>query len=168
MRRILSMILLLILTPFLAADARIKVKDRIPNSYPGYCVWCSLETLGRHQGVKGLFGLTDWYKRSGLDGGAAERQVQRQLDMLGIRHRQQWGGTYDSRSVKRSCQEGNGCVVGFVGRSYGHAVILTAWRDGIVRYVDPNWPAWDMQASAAWYLQNWDGWAVFLEQKDAD
>ena len=55
---LLSLFVLLLCSPAYAQIVLSK-EDRIPNSTPGWCSWCCIETLGRHHKIESLYGLKD-------------------------------------------------------------------------------------------------------------
>ena len=60
MKRLFVAVLLLLVTASQAfAEIRIRRADRVANRDPGYCAWCCLSMVGRHQKIKVLYNLVD-------------------------------------------------------------------------------------------------------------
>jgi hypothetical protein len=122
--------------PVAQAEVNIPLDCRVSNQPPGRCGWCALETLGRHQHIKSLIGLTDKNPRQAR----AEDLVQ-VLEAKGIRYHIQDRDQFDTDILHRAIQENHGAVVGFRELhpgAGGHIVTLVDFGPDEVRVIDPN------------------------------
>lgn len=170
-----------------AADVDIAVKNRIANVEDGYCVWCSLETLGRHHNIKSLRGLVknkvktagyyrisyvqngpyfverrEWVK----DGGATQEQAIEELKRLGVSYRIQWKGSHRTKILYDACKEKLGAVIGFKppkDSNVGHAVVLVGINDKEVEYIDSNDHKKVSVMSRKEFDKKWSGGAIVID-----
>lgn len=112
------------------ADVVLQRGDSVPNLEPGYCTWCSLETLANaikrkapdDPSVKAMIGLRGRREKSG-GGPATPDIVRRQLSELGVKFQERnqilddYGRPIPGRSkdlefLKDACQRDVGAMVG--------------------------------------------------------
>lgn len=159
MMRLLSVVLLaLCLQRVAPADVHIDRSNRIPNRTGSQCVYASLETLGRHHGVRSLYSITSRYKST-----SGPQQVERILSQLGVRHMSMPMGS-QSRSLpaaEEACRDGYGCLVGMRGR---HAVVLVGLDMTSARIMrNSTRPLGDIQSiPRAAFDKVFDGWIVII------
>lgn len=119
------------------------------------CVWCSLSTLAKYQGIAAACALTDRYK-----GQSDEGQVRRVLDSLGIRYRMQSAGRKDPRILQEACSRRWGACVGLRGQ---HMINVVHYAEGVVKVIDNSDRTLAIRTlSERDFLALWDGWAVVL------
>ncbi len=138
MRKFVATFLLLLAISFpVFSQVLISEEDRVENRSPGYCVWCCLETLGRHHGIKELDNLVSnrqkeftWQKKGEkwvkspyvwVDYGnyrkkehrspGSPRAVANKLRSLNVKFRYQDYGNYSRSLIKRAIKEKKGCVI---------------------------------------------------------
>jgi hypothetical protein len=58
-RWFVSLVVILLLSAPSWAQVTIDKKHRVANFGPGYCAWCSIETLGRHHQIEALYDLAE-------------------------------------------------------------------------------------------------------------
>lgn len=140
-------------------------EDRKFNKSGVQCVWCSLETLGRHNGVPNTYDLTDKYKQATHPGYVAEV-----LNERGITFKQINAGRFASTRFIREyvVKKKYGVAVGLQGT---HMVTLVHYDDdkNIVKVIDNGGPdalkiqTWTMEK----FNQRFDGWALAIFPLDA-
>jgi hypothetical protein len=119
------------------------------------CVWCSLETLARYQGIAAASKLTDRYK-----GQSHEGEVRRVLDGLGVRYRMQSIGNKNPQILKDACTKRWGACVGMRGV---HMINVVHFEGGTVKTIDNCDSKLSVRTlSEKEFLSSWDGWAVVL------
>jgi len=89
---------------------------------------------------------------------------------LGIKHRMQWTGDYDTKIIKYAMKNKLGCCFAvkkgcFGKNSSSHAMVLTAYDDKKVEYIDPNDPDNVYEAKREWFDHWWSGWILVLEKE---
>jgi hypothetical protein len=160
--RLLALTTLLLLPRGAAAEVPIASEHRIPNRPPGCCGWCSLETLGRHLGIRPLFGITE--KRASL---SCPEDLTRALDELKVRYRSQSRGNCDTAILRDACRANLGATVGFrplTRGGGGHIVTLVEFSADVVKVIDPNDPDGRVRTmSRERFLHWWDGFTVVLQ-----
>lgn len=143
------------------AEVNIPIDCRISNLPPGRCGWCALETLGRHQHIKSLIGLTDKNPRQ-----ARPEDLVQVLDNRGIRYRIQDRDNFDTDILCRAIQENHGAVVGFRELhpgAGGHIVTLVDFGTDEVKVIDPNDADHRVRTmSRDRFLHWWDGFVLVL------
>ena len=143
------------------AEVDIPMDCRVSNRPPGRCGWCALETVGRHQRIKSLFGLTDKNARlarpEDLEQVLAERRISYQV---------QERGQFDTGILLLALQKNHGVVVGFrelFPGAGGHIVTLIDLGSDEVRVIDPNDTDHRVRTmSRERFLYWWDGFALIL------
>ena len=143
------------------AEVDIPIECRVSNQPPGRCGWCALETVGRHQHIKALFGLTDKNARlarpEDLEQVLAERRISYQV---------QERGQLDTRILLSALGKNHGVVVGFrelFPGAGGHIVTLIDLGADEVRVIDPNDPDHRVRTmSRERFFYWWDGFALIL------
>jgi hypothetical protein len=143
------------------AEVNIPMDCRVSNRPPGRCGWCALETLGRHQRIKSLFGLTDKNARlacpEDLKQVLAERRISYQL---------QERGQFDTRILLSALEKNHGVVIGFrelYPGAGGHIVTLVDLGTEEVRIIDPNDTDHRVRTmSRERFFYWWDGFALIL------
>lgn len=154
MKRVIANLLLLILTLPCPADVKIGRDHRIPNRGNGYCVWCSVETIGRYKKYPNLYGLVDYYAQW-PSVGATPEDAGNQLQKLGVDYEVSYGKTL--RWLKRKTDAGVPVVI-FIP---GHAVVAVDVdvQGNFIKTVDCNWVE-----GYSWYKSSdWLGMAVEIK-----
>jgi hypothetical protein len=146
------------------AEVKIKPDCRIPNSPPGRCGWCALETLARHHKLEALYGLSE--KNASR---CTAANLQHALDGKGIKYRIQEAGNNDPSILKAAITERLGAVVGFrelYPGAGGHIVTLIDFTEDAVKVIDSNDEDCQTRTmSLERFLYWWDGFALVLEAK---
>ncbi len=154
---------LLLWVPFglLRAEVNISLDCRVSNLPPGRCGWCALETLGRHQHIKSLIGLTEKNARQ-----ARPEDLIQVLNDKVIDYRIQNRGNYDTEILRQAMQKNHGAVVGFRELrpgAGGHIVTLVDFGLDEVRVIDPNDSDGRVRTlSRDRFLYWWDGFVLVL------
>jgi len=182
MKRFLLVLIITLLFPSAdcvnAAEIKIDINDQVGNVAPGYCMWCSLETMGRHTKRRKLYGLADRYKRQRFwrrengrwaqkrEGGATYDEAVHQLEKLDVKFYASDSRGDALRFIKKSCDNGIGSVIGladWTGGTKKHAVLVTKLTDKTVEFVDSNerGPTWRVDRD--WFDYYWLGWAITLK-----
>jgi hypothetical protein len=184
--RILSLIVLGFLIAGEAwAQADIPMECRVKNRPPGYCVWASLETLGRHQKIDKLYNLTDnrakdpdsvepvfrlmfdgtiiqFEKRIHKAAGTAF-SADKKLTELGVKHK--ITEIKDLTHIQEAMKKKHGCVVflhpnpTFPGP---HAVTLVNINDERVEIIDSN-NCKHYWAPRGWFDTYWAGAVITVD-----
>jgi hypothetical protein len=143
------------------AEVNIPMDCRVSNRPPGRCGWCALETVGRHQRIKSLFGLTD--KNARL---ASSDDLEQVLTERGIPYQIQERGRIDTAILVSAVKKNHGVVVGFrelFPGAGGHIVTLIDMGPDEVRVIDPNDSDHRVRTlSRERFLYWWDGFALVL------
>ena len=145
------------------AEVNIPMDCRVSNQPPGRCGWCALETLGRHQRIKSLFGLTDKNARlarpEDLEQVLAERRISYQV---------QERGQLDTGILLSALRKNHGVVVGFrelFPGAGGHIVTLIDLGAEEVRVIDPNDSDHRVRImNRERFFYWWDGFALVLTE----
>jgi hypothetical protein len=152
---------LLLLPAAALAEVKIDRKHWVANvtgpvSPGGYCVYCSLETLGRHRGDKRLHGLVAHYSRwPSL--GANTADIIECLDGLGVKH-----DIYRGQSLATLKQYTDAGVPVAIGLPR-HMVVAVDVKDGWIKTIDSNWIG-----GHTWHHgRSWDGWMLVLREQEA-
>lgn len=183
MKRLLSLVALLLITSVSFADAYFPLETRVANVHPGYCGWATLEMMCRQQGIKAGFGLLEKRRHDKpfrdengqwVHQGICDRYViAEKLESLGIKYRMSYGNFHSTREegrklIREAMKKGRGAFFAIPG----HAMLLTAFEEnGKFRYVDPNHAFHKMQDGSlaefrlpmSWFEEHWTGWTVVLE-----
>lgn len=132
---------------FIFAQVDIDKKHRVENFGEGFCCWASIETLGRHHGIKKLHDLAkNRSKESDVkqwDGkkwvplpyviveyGNGQRVqekrnvgtdygVYRKLNSLGVKYRMQWTGDYSHKMIEYAMKNKLGCCFAVHSKAFG-------------------------------------------------
>jgi hypothetical protein len=143
------------------AEVNIPIECRVSNQPPGRCGWCALETLGRHQQIKSLIGLTESNARQ-----ARQEDLVQVLNALHIGYRIQYRGEFDTDILRQAVQKNHGAVVGFRELrpgAGGHIVTLVDFGPDEVRVIDPNDSDHRVRTlTLDRFLYWWDGFALVL------
>jgi hypothetical protein len=143
------------------AEVNIPMDCRVSNRPPGRCGWCALETLGRHQHIKSLIGLTE--KNARL---ASPDDLEQVLTEKGIPYQIQDRGQFDTRVLQSALKRNHGVVIGFrelFPGAGGHIVTLIDLGAEEVRLIDPNDPDHRVRTmSRERFFYWWDGFALIL------
>lgn len=167
--RYLLALLLLPLTVY--AEVKIDVKNRVPNKEPGYCAWCSLETLARHHNVKPLFNLVE---NRGDKNEGTDRAIYRQLKKLNVKFKMQWMSKKKTDKKKTdlieyAIENDLGCAVGFLPRAFGHPsahmVIIIDFNKKQVELIDSSDHKRTYVKSRRWFDKYFDGSVIVIERK---
>ena len=161
------------------ADVNVPAEFRIKNQSPGYCMWASLETIGRTLGVKQTEGLVEARKQDG-PWGIRDQQtgvyewfpnnighpviVKLKLQDRGVKFKMQEPGVKDLAIIKEALKANRPVAIGImmdvpVG---SHAVALTSLDEKEVHYVDSNYPGVISVRTRAWFDERWTGYVVDL------
>lgn len=142
----------------------IAMEHRVENRGPR-CFWSVMETLGRHNKIRQLYGITNTFKE------APERaEVPSFLKRYRLRYEMQWAGNHDTTILKRGCDKGLGvaiCISYSIETHQGpmeqaHMMTLVSYTENYVRFIDPNKPGKVQQADHRWFRKYWDGWSIIL------
>jgi len=162
--RYLLALLLLPLTVY--AEVKIDVKNRMPNKAPGYCAWCSLETLARHHNVKPLFNLVE---NRGDRNEGTDREIYKQLKRLNVKFKMQWMGKKKIGLIEYAIENDLGCAVGFLPRAFGHPsahmVIIIDFNKKQVKLIDSSDHKRIYVKSRKWFDKYFDGSVIVIERK---
>ncbi len=143
------------------AEVDIPLDCRISNLPPGRCGWCALETVGRHQHIKSLIGLTE--KKACQ---ARPEDLIQVLDSKGVTYRLQCRGQFDIRILRQAMQKNHGAVVGFrevQPGAGGHIVTLVDFGPDEVRVIDPNDSDHRVRTlTRDRFMHWWDGFVLVL------
>jgi hypothetical protein len=143
------------------AEADIPMDCRVSNRPPGRCGWCALETLGRHQHIKSLVGLTD--KNARL---ARPEDLEQVLAEKGISYQVQERGQLHTGILLSALRKNHGVVVGFrelFPGAGGHIVTLIDLGAEEVRVIDPNDSDHRVRImNRERFFYWWDGFALVL------
>src|SRR5207245_8513625 len=149
------------------AEVNIPMDCRVSNRPPGRCGWCALETVGRHQRIKSLFGLTDRNARL-----ASPYDLEEVLTERRIPYRIQERGRTDTAILVSALKKNHGVVVGFrelFPGAGGHIVTLIDLGEDEVRVMDPNEGDHRVRTmSRERFLYWWDGFAIVLTGDSPD
>lgn len=160
------------------AEVAIPATHHIQNENPGYCLWCSLEVLGRHQEIEAMAGLKDAVKKEPAvyvregnftrminPAGGFPDNASRKLTKLNVKHKMQMPGNKDTSILKEALTDGRGAAVGFV-LSYGmHAVTLVDLDSKTAKFIDPDKVGQVQVIDRANFDRIWDGFAITIEKK---
>jgi len=149
------------------AEVNIPLDCRVSNQPPGRCGWCALETVGRHQHIKSLMGLTENNARQ-----ARPEDLEQVLNHKHVGYRIQYRGDFDTEILREAIQENRGALVGFRELrpgAGGHIVTVVDFGPESVRVIDPN----DLDhrirtVGRARFLYWWDGFVLVLTGDGAD
>lgn len=176
-RAMLALVAVILLATAAPGQSEVNIEEtnRVANVGNGYCAWCSLETLGRHHGIKVLEGLVKhrqerrfYDDKTGKwveNGGAyVPDDLAKELDRLKLKYLRQERGDKKTELLKRACGQKLGCVVGmrdYPGQGDSHAVTVVGWGDEVT-FIDPNYTDQIRQASQDWFLRKWSGGVIVL------
>jgi hypothetical protein len=144
---------------------------RVRNIGPR-CAWASIEALGRTRGIRPLQGLLA--RRCRVPGGATDDAVNAQLNVLGVRFRNERHGTFNRRTLQDEA-ECHGCVVSmragtqwFPGRPLWtmHSIVLTSYDDTRVTFYCSDNPHLIFTRSRAWFDAGWAGNALVIYEPE--
>lgn len=175
MRKFITLVLLLLFSTSCWAEVQIDQKNLVKNRPPGYCAWCCLEALAKHNNVEKLkhistdrdqdedfvhwisptFGIVE-PKYSG-SGEACEDK----LNKLGVKYK---SGYFDRELVKEAVKSKGGMVhmkAGAFG-SEGHAIIIVDYTDTDVIFWNPN-DCYRYRATREWFDYWWNGYILVLD-----
>jgi ABC-type bacteriocin/lantibiotic exporter with double-glycine peptidase domain len=143
------------------AEVDIPLDCRVSNQPPGRCGWCALETVGRHQRIKSLFGLTNNNARQ-----ARSEDLEQVLADKGIPFQVQQRGSFDIQILEQAINHNHGVVVGFrelYPGAGGHIVTLIDLDSENVRVIDPNDADHRIRTmSRQRFFHWWDGFALVV------
>lgn len=135
--------------------------NRVPNRTGSQCVGASIETLGRHHGLKALEGFAAAHPGNCPSAASAAEAVRRS----GVKCRSQDTGNRDLAILLYAARGGLGAVVGLNGT---HAVTLVGYdpNERTVSLIDNQGPnALEVQTwPLSRFLGAWDGFTVVLEK----
>jgi len=145
----------------LRAEVDIPLDCRMSNRPPGRCGWCALETLGRHQHIKSLIGLTENNARL-----ARPEDLEQVLAEKGITFQVQERGQFNTEILLTALRRNHGVVVGFrelYPGAGGHIVTLIDLGPKEVRVIDPNDGDHRIRTmTRERFFHWWDGFALAL------
>jgi len=165
--RYLLALLLLPLTVF--AEVKIDVKNRVPNKEPGYCTWCSIETLGRHHNIKALFDLVENRSDNNL---GTDKAIYRQLKKLKVKFKMQYFGGKKTSLIEYAIKNDLGCAVGFKPYAFGssverrsaHMVTMIDFNKKQIKFIDPCDCKNIYTKSRQWFDKYFDGAVIVIER----
>lgn len=168
------------LAPCGLAEAKIPIKDRVPNQKPGYCAWASLETVCRHQGIKEGYDLVEkrkldpdvitWCGEVLPKNLGYEWALEGKLQKLGVKYkinRTGWKNKEGLRLIISGVDSGRGAVVGVLDTPTckgPHAIVVIDFKKETFEYIDSNTPKVTWVGSVDWFLEKWDGLVLVLEK----
>jgi hypothetical protein len=157
-----ALALMLSLLTGVNAEVTIPAEDHVANGPGGFCMWCSLEVVGRAQHVRALYGLRDARMRETSVGAAYEPVVRGRLDALGVKYRWQRQRTRDFAFLERALAAGHAVVSGvrLRGPVALHAVVLTDLTKDHALVVDSNHVGVVLEIPRDVFDRAWDGTAV--------
>jgi hypothetical protein len=145
------------------AEVKIARENRVRNRSEGRCAWCALETLGRHHGIRALFGLADKHASR-----PKPADLEAVLDELRIDYRTQPVGSRSTTILRYAIRENLGAIVGFREFAPGqgpHMVTVVDFGTEEVRVIDSNDADGRVRTmSLKRFLSWWDGFALVLEK----
>jgi hypothetical protein len=184
---ILSLLLsfLLFTGSVVGAEPYVKIspKNRVENLslHGGYCAWASLETVGRHLGIKELEGVMksrtkDPDYKVWMDGRWLECKrnegydfcMQWKLNDLGLKKwRMSLQNQFNRDILNYAVEKKLPCVVAFKPAAFNgaHACILVGYDSKNVVFIDPNYPGYNYTASREWFDFHWDGFVLVIEKE---
>lgn len=125
---------------------RIERRHHTPNIPQGYCLPSSVETVGRHHGMRALHGYRDrkLHERGGASGAMTLHEAASNLDRAGIRHEfRPSPAANNDHWLRGHTREGRPVIVPIRSqddRPYDHAVAVTDIDNHGVWVYDPNPP----------------------------
>lgn len=178
MRRSLAVFTLLLVSSSSFAKVEIADEDCISNRPGGFCLYASLETLGRHHRIPKLYGLVEkkyqslgtqkwdgheWRRQP--DGVSNWRDATRELDAKRIKYT--LSRDHDYGLIQRACDDGFGCVIDLkpLQGQTGHAVVLLEVNAEYAVLVDSDHLWFPRSMSRADFERQWGGGALILEGK---
>lgn len=147
-------------------EVKIARKHRVVNQAPGYCVWCALDTWGRHTADKRLIGFKDYYVEHDKRAVTGTPDfVNSQLSTLKIKFEYRLPGNKDFEFLKSHTKARRAVLVAM--KNYPeqgdlHAVLLISATDEEVWFIDSNDIDWDWSYKAKDFNLYWTGWAVAI------
>lgn len=142
------------------ADAVIKPENRMDNRPPGFCVWITLEMIGKQHGIPKLIGLADY--RNELpwidivvftpfprvikepQAGANLEDTRVELERLKVKYRWAKGPGPSMRLLRKYTSRDIGALAAVGHREDAecplgnHAILITGFDDKYVFFVDCN------------------------------
>lgn len=182
MKRISLYFLLLVFICSNLCAIDLELTARVANQAPGYCVWASLESLGRKHEIEPLYDLLNkrkndpdfiFYKT--VDGNqiqviqpkhvGSDASIIDKLDQLKIKYKIQNTGDKDIAILE---EYGNawGCMIGVKKGARGpeaHCIVLTKINDKEIEFYDCNQKDKTWIASREWLDYYWTGLAVVVQ-----
>lgn len=140
----------------------IEKDNLVQNKPPGYCGWCCLEALGRHQGIKRLHGLVE--KIPPFQALTHPSMIANKLNNLKVK----FSFIKTGKGLEKACKT-HACLVFMEPNPaipFKHAVIICQINESEVRYYDPNGKK-RMVASRQWFDRYWSRAAFKLEEGNA-
>lgn len=176
MRQSLAVIILLLVNNLSFGKVKIADENCISNRPGGFCLYASLETLGRHHRIPKLYGLvekkyktlrTQKWDRNGYrwepNGVSTWNDATRELDAKAIKYT--LSVQRDYRLIERACNDGIGCVIGLkpIKGQTGHAVVLVEVTAEYVVMVDSDHTWFPRSMTRADFERQWSGAALVFE-----
>jgi hypothetical protein len=145
------------------SEVRIAKACRVANQADGRCGWSALETLARHHGITGLYGLGERYPAN-----TRPKDLEGAVVATGAKYRIQGRGCRDTDLLRSSVRDNLGAIVGLrpaYPGGKGHIITLVDFGSDEVRYLDPNDKDREVRTmSVESFLERWDGFALVLER----
>lgn len=142
-------------------QADILKENRIFNKSGSQCVWCSLETAARHEGITELYDLTSKYTFA-----TGDQFVNTVLTQRNINFKMQWEGTGKNTNIIETYLVKKCYPVAF--GVPGHMLVLCHYdkEKQFVRVIDNvdrelRVQKWTMEQ----FMNRWTGWAVVVLPK---
>ena len=159
----LRVIALLAISAASLAAPRIDAANQVPNEQPGYCVWCSLESIARQRQIAPLIGLKKMRKDAGLPARVGPDAVEHQLGSLGVRFKQAMPGTKDYSFIQKALAADRPVAIGLTSPNGKHMVVLTDLAQDTATLVDSEVPGGVVIIRRGDFDRLWDGWAIDIE-----
>lgn len=168
---LLAALLLSAFSPVARGEITVPAEGRVPNKSPGYCAWCSLQTLAsvladEYPDDKGLQKARDlvnvrgrepasdsyikgpggtFIRVKGDPGGATPDNVRDQLRRMGIAFKEKPDDrSHDVDFLRACCDRGHGAMIGMVGwpsPDGAHAIAVVDVSAEKVEFKKPGQPA---------------------------
>lgn len=162
------------------AEAVIQDECRATNIQPGYCGWCCIQTMSKHQKIKEGYNIVEsrksdpdfWYNGILTNrGSATDEEFKNKLNTLKIKFKNLPTGS-DFRSVlnfiKITTVHGQGCLVvvaqGLPTTPRCHAITVVDINEeeGWYRYIDSNDPIGLYQGQIEWLHYQATGYVLSI------
>lgn len=164
MKHIIIVLLLFTLSLPLRAEVDIDKSCFVKNKPNGYCVYASLEIIGKHYKDKRLYGLVDYYSQW-PSVGAGTNEVRDCLGNLGVPYKIYENSTMEW--LKEQVDNEIPIIVALKWPNGHHAVVVVDVSDTWVKYIDSNDIRKYQYVNREWFEWSWQNsfrpeWSVKL------